>query len=76
MNSYQNSISEIWSKYKKRIDGINKNRATGEDNDYLIEDGIDSRKAEEYFSTDHKKVLFILKESNEESVDKSNRHNK
>ena len=63
MNNYFKEISEIWDEYAKRI----------KEPDYLIEDGIDIRKAEEYFNTDHNKVLFVLKESNEESVDKNDR---
>ena len=56
-SNFSEEMDSLWKRYFKKMN----------DKDYLIKDGIDPDKAEQYFSQ-KTKVLFVLKESNEEGV--------
>ena len=71
----KNLFESLWEKYEKKIEAINK-APDKNPKDYLIEDGIDINHTSEYFCNDHKRVLFILKESNESNVDNHGRKRK
>lgn len=66
-SDFSENMSQIWNKYLGKM-----NREKG---DYLIQDGIDTEKAQQYFSQ-AVKVLFVLKESNEKGVPENERKDK
>lgn len=61
-SNFSEEMDYLWEIYFKKMN----------DKDYLIKDGIDPDKAEQYFSQ-KTKVLFVLKESNEEGVSSKDR---
>ena len=61
-------FENLWIKYEE--DKIDKNK-----DEYLIEDGLDVDRADQYFEQKIK-VLFVLKESNESNVPKKERTRK
>ena len=58
-SKFSKEMDLLWGKYSEKMSKDNR--------DYLIKDGIDPDRAEQYFSQ-KTKVLFVLKESNEEGV--------
>lgn len=65
-NSISKNLNEFWNEYEeKRI----------KKSEYLIEDGLDTDRADQYFEQKIK-VMFVLKESNEESVPREERKRK
>ncbi len=65
-NSISKNLNEFWNEYEeKRI----------KKPEYLIEDGLDADRADQYFEQKIK-VMFVLKESNEESVPREERKRK
>ena len=61
-SNFLEEMDYLWERYFKKMN----------DKDYLIKDGIDPDRAEQYFSQ-KTKVLFVLKESNEEGVSSKDR---
>lgn len=58
-SNFSEEMDSLWIDYSEQMSKDN--------GDYLIKDGIDPDRAEQYFSQ-KTKVLFVLKESNEEGV--------
>lgn len=67
-SEFLKETNSLWDDYLTRINSV--------EGDYLIEDGIDTSKTKQYFNEQKVKVLFVLKESNEEKVPPNKRTHK
>ena len=66
-SKFSEDMDSLWEKYYEKM-----SKANG---DYLIKDGVDPVKTQQYFSQTVK-VLFVLKESNETGVSENERKEK